>query len=162
MKPVRSYLEPLFGVLVAVCFYAILGKVAASLLWVFNPFSWVVLYFGLTRQEVFGAVAGTVCGLLQDSLSVGVFGVSGLTKTLMGYGAGFISRKINVAPVVRNFVFLLILSSAELAVWKTLAFSLLGDKPAMGGGLAFLQPAATALIVAVLFKLGRRARGESS
>lgn len=158
----RKYLEPGLGIVLAVALYAILGKVAAPLPLVFNPFSWVVLYFGLTRQEMFGALTGSVCGLLQDSLSIGVFGVGGLSKTLMGFACGYISRKINVAPIVRNLVFLFILALSELVIWKGLASFLFRTGLTTEHGLAFLQPVATALVVAGLFRLSTKLRGEGA
>jgi rod shape-determining protein MreD len=159
---VRRYLEPVLAVVLAFALYAILGKIAAPLVLVFNPFSWVVLYFGLTREELFGAFTGSVCGLLQDSLTVGVFGVGGLSKTLMGFACGYISRKINVAPVVRNLVFLCILALAELAVWKGLAAFLFGARLTADHGLALLQPVATALATAGLFRLSAKLRREGA
>jgi rod shape-determining protein MreD len=159
---VRKYFEPALGVVLAVALYAALGKIAAPLVLVFNPFSWVVLYFGLTRQELFGALTGSVCGLLQDSLSIGVFGIGGLSMTLMGFVCGYVSRKINVGPTVRNLVFLFILAAAELAVWKGLAAFFLRQKLTVGPGLALLQPAATALVVSALIKLTTKLRREDS
>lgn len=162
MERVRKYLEPALGVVLAVVLYAILGKIAAPLVLIFNPFSWAVLYFALTRQEVFGALSGTVCGLLQDSLSVDVFGVGGLSKTLMGFAAGYVSRKINVVPVVRNLVFLFILAIGELTIWKALTSFLFGNRLATGHGLVLLQPVVTALVVAALFRVRSKVRGESA
>jgi len=105
---------------------------------------------------------GSICGLLQDSLSLGVFGVAGLTKTLLGFGAGYISRKINVVPFFRNFAFLLILAGLELALWKLLGFSLFREKLTLGGGLTLLQPFVTALVVAALLRVAGKAGGEVS
>jgi rod shape-determining protein MreD len=158
----KSFFEAGLGIVLAVALHALLGKISASLLFLFNPFSWVVLYFSLMKHDVFGAVTGTVCGLLQDSLSLSVFGVAGLTKTLLGFSTGFISRKINVAPVTRNFVFLLIVSAIELALWKLLALFLFRERFALGGGLALFQPLTTAFIVTLLFQIARKKRGESS
>jgi len=157
----RSVFEAVLGIILAVVLHALLGKISASLLFLFNVFSWVVLYFSLMKHEVFGAVIGTVCGLLQDSFSLGLFGVGGLTKTLLGFTTGYISRKINVAPVVRNLVFLLIVSTIELALWKFLVFFLFRERFALGGGLVFFQPLATAFFVTLLFQIIQRKRGES-
>jgi rod shape-determining protein MreD len=156
----RRSFEPLLAIALAVAVYSILGKISPGLLLAFNVFSWTVLYFSLLKHEVFGAVMGSVCGLLQDSLSLGVFGVAGLTKTLLGVGAGYISRKINVAPFFRNFIFLLILATIELALWKFLALSLFGDKFTIGGGVTLLQPFVTALAVAALFRFAGKSREE--
>ncbi len=157
---VRRYLEPVLAVVLAVALYAALGKLASPLVLIFNPFSWVVLYFGLTRQEMFGALTGSVCGLLQDSLSLGVFGLGGLSKTLMGFACGYVSRKINVLPVSRNFVFLFVLAIVELALWKGLASFLFRTRLTTEHGLAFLQPVITALVVTAVFRWTVKLRGE--
>jgi cell shape-determining protein MreD len=99
---------------------------------------------------------GTVCGLLQDSFSLGVFGVGGLTKTLLGFGAGYISRKINVTPVTRTFIFVLVMAAVELFLWKSLVHFLFGERFSAAGGLIFLQPVFTALFVTVSFQVHRR------
>jgi rod shape-determining protein MreD len=156
----RRSTEVLAGLILAVLLHTVFGKISPSLLVVFNTFSWVVLYFGLTRGEVFGAVMGTACGLLQDSLSLGVFGVGGLTKTLLGFGAGYISRKINVLPPSRTFVFVLIMAAAELALWKFLVLFLFGEKWSSGGGLVFLQPLSTAVFVTLFFQFKRKRGAE--
>ncbi|MEW5901820.1 MAG: rod shape-determining protein MreD [Acidobacteriota bacterium] len=157
----RQSVEVFVGVLLAVLLHAVLGWLSPTALVIFNPFSWVVLYYSLWKQEVFGAFLGTVCGLLQDSLSLGIFGVSGLTKTLLGFGAGLISRKINVAPVTRNFVFVLIMATAELILWKFLVLFLFGEKWGTAGGLVFLQPLGTAFVVTLLFQARRKTLRES-
>jgi len=159
---VRRYFEPVLAVVLAFALYATLGKIAPPLVLVFNPFSWVVLYFSLTREELFGALTGSVCGLLQDSLTIGVFGVGGLSKTLMGFACGYVSRKINVVPLVRNLVFLFILALAELAIWKGLAAFLFRTPLTTDHGLALLQPVITALATAGLFKLTAKLRREGA
>jgi rod shape-determining protein MreD len=152
----RNIVEGAVGVILGVVIFAILGKISASLLILLNAFSWVVLYFALARHEVFGAVMGTVCGLLQDSLSLGVFGVGGLTKTLLGFGAGYVSRKINVTPLTRTFVFVLVMAAAELFLWKSLVHFLFGEALTASGGLALFQPLLTALGVSLVFQARRR------
>jgi len=159
---VRKYLEPVLAVVLAFALYATLGKISPPLVLVFNPFSWVVLYFGLTREELFGAFTGSVCGLLQDSLTIGVFGVGGLSKTLMGFACGYISRKINVGPLVRNLVFLFILALVELAGWKGSAAFLFGTRVTADHGLALVQPVVTALATAGLFRLSAKLRREGA
>lgn len=152
----KHIIEGIVGVVLAVVMHTILGKVSAFVLVIFNAFSWVVLYFSLSRHEVFGAVMGTVCGLLQDSFSSGVFGVGGLTKTLLGFGAGYISRKINVAPPTRTFVFVSVMAAAELFLWKSLALFLFGERWFAAGGLVLLQPLVTAVFVTAAFQVHRR------
>jgi rod shape-determining protein MreD len=68
----------------------------------------VVVYISLNSGPVGGVVAGTVAGLLQDSLTLGVLGIGGLAKTLVGFLAGFLgSQFIITAPLPRFIVFVL-------------------------------------------------------
>ncbi len=158
----RDFKKVVLGILLAVFVYSVLGKISAPLVVVFNAFAWVVLYFGLVRQEASGAVIGTVCGLLQDSFSSGVFGVAGLTKTLLGFSTGVVARKINVTPVDRSFVFLLVMATAEVALWKLLNFFLFRESLSLGGGLVLLQPLATALVVTVFYQIVKKKQGEAT
>ena len=48
----------------------------------------VVVYIAIKSGAVTGLLAGTVAGLIQDSLSSGVLGIGGLAKTLVGFLAG--------------------------------------------------------------------------
>ena len=149
--------EVLAGILLAVLVFSLVGKISPPLAIILNPFSWVVLYFSLVRHEVFGAITGTVCGLVQDAFSFGVFGVGGLTKTLLGFSAGLIGRKINVLPPGRNFLFLTFLATAELILWKAIVIFLFEEKSKLMSGLLLLQPLATAFGVTVLFQvIGRK------
>lgn len=158
----REYIRALAGICLAVVLFTVLGKISTNLIIIFNAFSWIVLYFSLTRDELYGAIMGTACGLLQDAFSLGIFGVAGLTKTFIGFWTGYISRKINVVPVTRNFLFLLIMASLELALWKFLALFLFRERLAAGGALVLLQPLASAAVVTAAFQVARRrARGAS-
>jgi len=56
--------------------------------------------------SVTGLLAGTVAGLLQDSLSTGLIGIGGLAKTLVGFLAGIVGTQfIVVRPLPRFVVF---------------------------------------------------------
>ena len=155
---VRAFL----GTLVAVFVYSVAGAGAPALLVVFNAFSVVVLYFSIRRGEIFGALLGTMCGLAQDAFSLGVFGVAGLTKTLLGFWTGYISRRIDVAPLTRNALFMLVMSVLEMALW-ILITAVVRLKPVnLQGGLVFLQPVVTALLGSSLFALERRIQARSS
>jgi rod shape-determining protein MreD len=68
----------------------------------------VVVYLSLMAGPVAGVVIGSVAGLLQDSLTLGVLGIGGLAKTLVGFLAGFLgSQFIVTAPLPRFVVFVL-------------------------------------------------------
>lgn len=152
----KDALRALGGTALAVFVYSLAGAGAPDLLVVFNAFSVIVLYFAVRRGEVYGAVLGTLCGLVQDAFSLGVFGVAGLTKTLLGYWAGFVSRRIDVAPLGRNFVFTLVLSVLETLLWVILTAVVRLKSLSLHGGLFLLQPVVTAALVSGLLAFERR------
>jgi rod shape-determining protein MreD len=105
-----------------------------------------------------------MCGLVQDAFSLGVFGVAGMTKTLLGFWTGFVSRRIDVAPFSRNALFMLVMSVLEMILWLLLTAIVRPRSINLQGGLVFLQPVVTALLGSLLFALerwtrARRARG---
>ncbi len=146
----------------AVLVYSLAGSSGPALLVVLNAFSIVVLYFAVRRGEVFGAVLGTACGLVQDSFSLGVFGVGGLTKTLMGFWAGYISRRVDVAPVLRNGAFMLAMAFLEVVLWVSIKAVVRIEPINLQGGLVFLQPLVTAVLGSSLVAAERRIRARSS
>jgi rod shape-determining protein MreD len=148
-------LKAFLATLLAVFIYSLAGAGAPGLLVVFNAFSVVVLYFSVRRGEVFGAVLGTMCGLAQDAFSLGVFGVAGLTKTLLGFWTGYVSRRIDVVPFSRKGPFLLIMSFLEMLLWVLLTALVRQKSVDLQGGLVFVQPVVTALLASSLFALER-------
>ena len=154
----RDILEAAAGTLAAFILYSLLGKADPALLLIINTFTLVVILFATLKGEVFGALLGTACGLLQDSFSLGVFGVAGLSKTLMGFAAGYISRKMNVAPLSRNFIFIFLMATGELAVWAFLYGLVFSERIATGNALIFFQPLATSVLGSGLFAIVRRIR----
>ncbi|MGZ5496536.1 MAG: hypothetical protein ACXWFO_07255, partial [Candidatus Aminicenantales bacterium] len=86
----------------------------------------------------------------------------GLTKTLLGYWTGYISRRIDVAPFTRNALFMLAMSVLETVLW-VLITAVVRVKPVnLQGGLILLQPIVTALVGSSLFALERRIKTRSS
>lgn len=140
----------------AFLFYSLLGSLRPSVLFVFNAFSLAVILFSIGRGEVFGAFLGAACGLVQDSFSIGIFGVAGLTKTLLGFGTGYISRRIDVVSPSRNALFLFVMSSLELLLWVLLKALVLGEPVDFRHGLVVLQPLVTALAGTLILNIARR------
>ncbi|MDH4217287.1 MAG: rod shape-determining protein MreD [Candidatus Aminicenantes bacterium] len=134
------------SVVAAFLLYTVLSKISLSLLHLINLFSLVVIYFASERGEICGACLGTFCGLIQDSFSLGVFGVAGVSKTLMGFLAGYFAGKVNVTPLKRSFLFIFVLISMELFIWASLFTFIFSERVSTGGGLLFFQPLLTALL----------------
>jgi len=156
MANIKEILKTAAATLAAFVLYSLLGKIDPSLLLVLNTFSLVVIFFSMLKGELFGVLLGALCGLLQDSFSLGVFGVAGLSKTLLGFAAGYVSRKMNVFPFFRNFIFIFILATGELAVWAFLYTLVFSKNLITGNALIFFQPLATAVLGSLIFALARR------
>ena len=68
----------------------------------------VVVYLALISGPVTGLLLGSAAGLVQDSLSSGIIGIGGLSKTVVGFVAGFLGTQFIVtAPLSRFLVFVL-------------------------------------------------------
>ena len=78
--------------------------------------------------------------------------MAGIAKTLTGYLAGAVSRRIDITPLSRNLVFHSLLFSMELLVWMFLYGLIFRQPLSMGRGLIFFQPFMTALAASALFK----------
>jgi len=158
----KYFVESGLGIITAFCLYTFFSKVSFSLSQLFNFFSLVVIYFALTRGEIHGAFMGTVSGLIQDSFSLGVFGVSGLAKTIIGYIAGFISHRINVIPFIRNFFFIVIMISGETALSIFLYNFISSEYVSEIRPLIFFQPLSTAFLGSFIFLLLRKIKKSRS
>lgn len=146
------------SVLASFYLYSLLGSVSPDLIYVINLFSIIVLIFAVEKGGLAGAVMGTVCGLIQDSFSMGVFGVAGLTKTLMGYTAGAVSRRIDVSKPMRNFLFVVVLSALEMIVWAMTAALVRRQPIDLHHGLMLAQPVVTAVSVSFFLHLENKIR----
>ena len=122
----------------------------------FNFLSLVVIYFAVEKGEVFGSCLGAACGLIHDYFSFGIYGVGGLAKTATGYLAGYLSKKIDIAPPIRNFFFLVVLIIFELILWALLYFFIVPEGINTGRGLIFIQPLSTAFLGSVIFFFMRK------
>jgi rod shape-determining protein MreD len=65
----------------------------------------VAIYFPLVRRnKVFGIGLGTGLGLLQDALSHGFIGISGMAKALVGYLAASASMRFELESLLARSV----------------------------------------------------------
>ncbi|MEE9502153.1 MAG: rod shape-determining protein MreD [Candidatus Aminicenantaceae bacterium] len=153
----RDFLETSLGIILSFALFSLLSHISIFSIQVINVFSLLVIYMSSTRNEVYGACLGAVCGLIQDSFSLGVFGVAGIAKTIMGYLAGFVSKRIDVSSFWRSFLFIFVLITIELMFWAFLYSFIYSKALNTGKGVIFLQPLIMALIGSTLFPQIRKA-----
>jgi rod shape-determining protein MreD len=152
----RNFVEISLGIIIAFLLYTIIGNISFSLSQLLNFFTLAVIYFAVAKGELYGACTGTMCGLIQDSFSLGVFGISGLSKTLIGFLAGMISQKINVLPLMRNFLFIFVLTSGETALSIFLYYFISAEYVSEITPLILFQPLCTAFLGSLVFLLLRK------
>jgi len=131
----------------AVLVFFALRQISLPLVIGVNVFTVAVIVYAVSEGELAGALVGALCGLIIDSFSLGLFGLAGLSKTVTGYLAGFISRKINVQPPARMFIFGGLLGALDLALWVLLATVIAAEGFPWAKGWLLVQPVGTAVLV---------------
>jgi rod shape-determining protein MreD len=113
----------------------------------------VVVYVALTFGPTTGLLTGTFAGLVQDALSIGVIGIGGLAKTIVGFLAGIIGTQFIVANSVPRFVVFFGATALHAAVFMGL-YALL-DLRHFGTPYAAVagQATANAVVGVVAFRL---------
>jgi rod shape-determining protein MreD len=135
--------------------YTILGSLASSWLPMISLFTLAVIYFGQRRGELFGAIVGTASGLLLDAFSLGVFGISGLTLTVIGFLSGLVSKKLQIASFLKTFIFVAAMTLVESVLWLGLVRVVLSQRTGQPTDILVLRPLVTAAVGAMVFGLIR-------
>jgi rod shape-determining protein MreD len=79
-----------------------------------------VVYVALTRGPVGGMLAGSIAGLIQDSLTSGVIGIGGLAKSIVGFLAGAIGQQFIVTAALPRVVMFVASTALHAAVFMGL------------------------------------------
>jgi rod shape-determining protein MreD len=97
----------------------------------------VVVFVGLLMGPPAGLLTGSATGLAQDALAGGVVGVSGLSKTLVGFIAGVLGTMFVVARPVPRFVMFFTASLVDIGIFFGLlsVFGVRGALPAVAAVL---------------------------
>ncbi len=154
----RDVLRGAVGLGLALIGHVLCSRLAGDFTPYLHVFILPVLWTSQFRGEMFGAIMGSCCGLVADSLSLGVFGLSGLSMTVIGFGAGMVARKIHVLSVVRNAVFLFVFTAADLLLWSLFASLVVGRSWLAMGRLLIFRPLITALVGTAILGLWRLRR----
>ncbi len=152
----RHFFKISITTIFALVLFSVLTKITPEFSLVLNVFNLLVLYFALEEGEIYGAVMGSVAGLIQDSFSIGVFGIAGISKTLMGFLAGYISRRINVVPFVRRTVFIFVMLMSEVLLWMFLYSFVISEEFYTAKGWLFLQPVCTTVLAFIVFPIFKK------
>jgi len=80
----------------------------------------VVVYVAIKSGPSTGVLAGTVAGLIQDSLTSGILGIGGLAKTLVGFLCGVLGSQFIVTAPLPRFLLLLMGTALHAAIFMGL------------------------------------------
>ncbi len=114
----------------------------------------VVIFAALSRGRVAGLWTGTVGGLLQDMLSGGVIGISGLAKSITGVLVGMAGSRFIIDTVWQHLV-MIVLASAFHTVSVLGVYALVGAAPAATATFVLSRAAAEGLLGSTALALAR-------
>ena len=77
----------------------------------------VVVYVALTSGPVTGMLAGSLAGIIQDTLSSGTIGIGGLAKAVVGFAAGVIGQQFIVTAAFPRFVMFVVATVVHAALF---------------------------------------------
>lgn len=87
----------------------------------------VVIFFAMARRsQVAGLLTGAVIGLVQDSLTSYPYGVYGISKTVVGYGASSLGVKLDVESVPTRLLITTGFYVVHQVIYFTIARGLVG------------------------------------
>lgn len=88
----------------------------------------LTIFFAVSRRsQVSGILTGASIGLLQDGLTHTPFGVFGIAKTLVGYGASSIGIRIDVENPGSRFLLTFVFYAIHKAVFTSIERNLMGQ-----------------------------------
>jgi rod shape-determining protein MreD len=102
----------------------------------------LIYVIGLLTGPVEASLAGMAMGLVQDIGSASPLGMNGLTRGLIGLGAGLLSRRVLDIASPMNVIFLMAFSLAEGFIIMLFMQTFFGDVPFFSLLLTVLLPQA--------------------
>ena len=109
-----------------------------------------VIYFAFIYGSTFSEIYGFICGLLIDTFSISLFGINSLALTIIGYGFGWVSHKIDESQGLVQLLFTLIASCFYILVIY-LAFLFSGSGKEITLPVLFVVPVYNMFLTPVIF-----------
>ncbi len=117
----------------------------------------LTIFFAVSRRsQMSGMLTGAAIGLLQDGLTRTPFGVFGIAKTLVGYGASSIGIRIDVENPGSRFLLTFIFYGIHQVVFTAIERELMGQPVHINFGHEAGAAVANSLMAIFLFALLNR------
>ena len=119
----------------------------------------VTLYFGLSRRNpATGLMMGMTIGLIQDGISRIPFGLYGIAKTLVGFGASSIGSRLDVEHPISRALLVALFFHGHHAVYAGIKRTLLNEPESFFTVQTLLASVVNAVLALALFPLLDRLR----
>lgn len=117
----------------------------------------LTIFFAVSRRsQLSGILTGAAIGMLQDGLTHTPFGVFGIAKTLVGYGASSIGIRIDVENPGSRFLLTFFFYAVHKAVFVAIERELMGQSVHINFGHEAGVAVANSLMAVVLFAVLNR------
>jgi rod shape-determining protein MreD len=117
----------------------------------------LTIFFAVSRRsQLSGILTGAAIGMLQDGLTHTPFGVFGIAKTLVGYGASSIGIRIDVENPGSRFLLTFFFYSVHKAVFVAIERELMGQSVHINLGHEAGVAVANSLMAVFLFAVLNR------
>jgi rod shape-determining protein MreD len=112
----------------------------------------LTIFFAVSRRsQISGILTGAAIGMLQDGLTHTPFGVFGIAKTLVGYGASSIGIRIDVENPGSRFLLTFFFYAVHKAVFVAIERELMGQSVHINLGHEAGVAVANSLMAVFLF-----------
>jgi rod shape-determining protein MreD len=117
----------------------------------------LTIFFAVSRRsQLSGTLTGAAIGLLQDGLTHTPFGVFGIAKTLVGYGASSIGIRIDVENPGSRFLLAFMFYGVHQLVFMAIEHELMGQSVQFNLGHEAGAAVANSIMAVFLFALLNR------
>ena len=123
-----------------------------------TPFLVVAVWFAMRSSPVLAQLLGAVTGLVEDSLTGGLFGLHAFADTLAAYGVALAAQRVVVGQQAVRVLLFAGAAALQQVVVVLLLIAMLDDPPLPSFWFAVLKVLTTALLGAVLISTESQAR----
>jgi rod shape-determining protein MreD len=117
----------------------------------------LTIFFAVSRRsQLSGTLTGAAIGMLQDGLTHTPFGVFGIAKTLVGYGASSIGIRIDVENPGSRFLLAFLFYGVHQAVFMVIERELMGQSVQLNLGHEAGAAVANSIMAVFLFAVLNR------
>ena len=128
----------------------------------FTPFLVVAVWIAMRSSPALAQLLGALAGLVEDSLTGGLFGLHAFANTLVAYGVALAAQRVVVGQQAVRVLLFAGAAALQQVVVVLLLVAMLDEPPLPSIGSALLKVATTALCGAVLISMESRARTQWS